>query len=60
MGQVVAVDCDELGTFAQVVRFEGHPEWGFVVLKELSGKEWEQASEDLALSYEEWCDPRAD
>jgi hypothetical protein len=60
VGQVFSVDCDELGTFARVVRFEGHPESGFVFLKELSGKEWEQASEDLALSYEEWCDPRAD
>jgi hypothetical protein len=57
VGAVVSVDSDELGTFAQVVRFEGHPETGFVYLKELTGKEWEQGSEDLALSYEDWCDP---
>jgi long-subunit acyl-CoA synthetase (AMP-forming) len=60
VGQVVSVDCDDLGTFARIVRFEGHPEAGFVFLKELSGKEWEQASEDLALSYEDWCDPLDD
>ncbi|HZK05894.1 MAG TPA: hypothetical protein VFC82_08610 [Actinomycetaceae bacterium] len=56
VGEVVSVDCDELGTFPRVVRLEGHPETGFVLLKELSGKEWAQASEDLALSYENWCD----
>jgi len=56
VGAVVSVDCDELGTFARVVRFEGHPETGFVFLRELIGKEWEQASEDLALSYEDGCD----
>jgi hypothetical protein len=39
------------------VKFEGHPDTGFGYLKELTGKEWEQASEDLALSHEDWCDP---
>lgn len=43
-----------------MVRFGGHPETSFVFLQEFRGKDWEQASEDLALSYEEWCDPRAD
>ena len=55
--QVVSVDCDELATFARVVRFEGCPETGTVLLQELHGEEWEQASEDLALSYEDWCEP---
>lgn len=32
VGQVVAFDCDELGTFARVVSFEGHPETGLVFL----------------------------
>ena len=35
----------------------GSTEAGFVYLQELTGKEWEQASEDLALSYQDWCDP---
>ncbi|HET7388107.1 MAG TPA: hypothetical protein VFJ19_15745 [Nocardioidaceae bacterium] len=39
------------------MRFEGDPEAGFVFLKELMGKEREQASEDLALSYDDWCEP---
>jgi len=39
------------------VRLEGHSQTGFVHLKELTGKEWEQASEDLASSNDEWCDP---
>lgn len=57
VGQVVSVDCDEFGTFARVVRFEGHPKTGFVLLEELSGREWKRASENLALSCENWCDP---
>jgi hypothetical protein len=57
MGAIFSVDCDELATFARVVKFEGHPDTGFGYLKELTGKEWEQASEDLALSHEDWCDP---
>lgn len=57
VGQAVSVDCDDVATFARVVRFEGYPETGVVLLKELTGKEWEQACEGLALSYEDWCDP---
>lgn len=57
VGKVVSVDCDELGTFARVVRIEGHPETRTLFLQELRGDEWKQASEDLALSYEDWCDP---
>lgn len=37
------------GHFRSGVRVEGHSETGFVFLKELSGTEWEHASEDLIL-----------
>lgn len=55
VGQVVSVDCDELGTVARVVRFEGHPDTGVVVLQELAGDEWIRASADLSLSHDDWC-----
>lgn len=42
------------------MRFEGDPETGVVFLRELTGTEWEQASKDLALSYDDWCDPIVD
>jgi hypothetical protein len=57
IGQVVSVDCDEVGGFARVVKFEGDAETGWVCLQELLGEEAEQAAKDLELSYEDWCDP---
>lgn len=44
IGQVVSVDRDEAGGFAQVVKFDGDPETGWVCLQELLGKEAEQAA----------------
>ncbi|WP_277987640.1 hypothetical protein [Nocardioides aromaticivorans] len=40
------------------MKFEpnGGPDW-IAVLEELKGEDAEQAAEDLALSYEDWCDP---
>lgn len=55
VGQVVSVECDDLATFVRVLSIEGHPESGIVVLRELVGTDWDQASEDLELSYEGWC-----
>lgn len=57
IGWIVSVDCDEVGGFARVVRFERGPENGWVCLQELKGEEAKQAAEALALSDEDWCDP---
>lgn len=57
IGQVVSIDCDEVGGFARVVKFEGDPEAGWVCLQELLGEEAEQAAKDLELAYGDWCDP---
>ncbi len=57
IGQVVSVDCDEVGGFARVVKYERDAEAGWVCLRELVGEEAEQAAKDLELPYEDWCDP---
>lgn len=57
IGQVVSVDCDEVGGFARVVKFEGNAETGWVCLHELVGTEAELAAKDLELSLDDWCAP---
>lgn len=46
--------------FARVVKLEGGVFTGCICLQELHGKEAEQASADLALPYDHWCDPLHD
>lgn len=57
IGQVVSVDCDEVGGFARVVKFEGDAETGWICLRELVGAEAELAAKDLEFSFDDWCDP---
>lgn len=57
IGQIVSVDCDDVGGFARVVKFEDDPETRWVCFHELPGEEAEQAAKDLELSYEDWCEP---
>jgi hypothetical protein len=53
----VEIDCDEVGGFARVVKFEGNAETGWVCLHELVGTEAELAAKDLELSLDDWCAP---
>lgn len=57
IGQVVSVDCDDVGGFARVVKFEGDRETGWVCLQEQAGEEAAQAAKDLQIPVEDWCDP---